>query len=175
MVDCRVVGDLEDPGRELVLGAVRVERVERLDEGLLRQVLRQLQVPHQAEHEREDRPLVTAEQLAVGRLVSGARQDHDFLVGSRCHRVPGEALAAGRRGRLLAGALGEGLHSAPMFASDRELPVSGGAEKRAYVRQMFTAIAPTYDRLNRIISMRLDLYWRRKSVERLDWERAPAG
>jgi demethylmenaquinone methyltransferase/2-methoxy-6-polyprenyl-1,4-benzoquinol methylase len=40
---------------------------------------------------------------------------------------------------------------------------------------MFTAIAPTYDRLNRIISMRLDLYWRRKSVEHLDWERAPAG
>ncbi len=62
-----------------------------------------------------------------------------------------------------------------MFASDRELPVSGGAEKRAYVRQMFTAVAPTYDRLNRIISMRLDLYWRRKSVEQLDWERAPAG
>ncbi|HEU4827616.1 MAG TPA: ubiquinone/menaquinone biosynthesis methyltransferase [Gemmatimonadales bacterium] len=62
-----------------------------------------------------------------------------------------------------------------MFASDRELPVSGGAAKRAYVRQMFTAIAPTYDRLNRIISMRLDLYWRRKSVEQLDWERAPAG
>ena len=62
-----------------------------------------------------------------------------------------------------------------MFASDRELPVSGGAAKRAYVRQMFTAIAPTYDRLNRIISMRLDLHWRRKSVERLDWERVPAG
>lgn len=62
-----------------------------------------------------------------------------------------------------------------MFASDRELPVSGGAAKRAYVRQMFTAIAPTYDRLNRIISLRLDLYWRRRAVERLDWERAPAG
>ena len=40
---------------------------------------------------------------------------------------------------------------------------------------MFTAIAPTYDRLNRIISMRLDLRWRRKAVERLDWERAPEG
>ncbi|HEX6643136.1 MAG TPA: ubiquinone/menaquinone biosynthesis methyltransferase [Gemmatimonadales bacterium] len=62
-----------------------------------------------------------------------------------------------------------------MFASDRELPVSGGAAKRAYVRQMFTAIAPTYDRLNRIISMRLDLYWRRRSVARLDWERVPDG
>ncbi len=62
-----------------------------------------------------------------------------------------------------------------MFASNQELPVSDGPDKRAYVREMFTAIAPTYDRLNRIISMRLDLRWRRKSVEQLDWERAPMG
>ncbi len=62
-----------------------------------------------------------------------------------------------------------------MLASDRELPVSGGPEKRAYVREMFTAIAPTYDRLNRIISLRLDQRWRRDAVRRLDWERAPEG
>ncbi|HEU4801488.1 MAG TPA: ubiquinone/menaquinone biosynthesis methyltransferase [Gemmatimonadales bacterium] len=62
-----------------------------------------------------------------------------------------------------------------MFASHSELPVSGGPEKRAYVRAMFTAIAPTYDRLNRIISLRLDLYWRRQALRRLDWERVPTG
>ncbi len=62
-----------------------------------------------------------------------------------------------------------------MLASDRELPVSGGPEKRTYVREMFTAIAPTYDRLNRIISFRLDQLWRRDAVRRLGWERAPAG
>jgi demethylmenaquinone methyltransferase / 2-methoxy-6-polyprenyl-1,4-benzoquinol methylase len=62
-----------------------------------------------------------------------------------------------------------------MLASDRELPVSGGPEKRAYVREMFTAIAPTYDRLNRIISLRLDQRWRREAVRRLGWERAPEG
>ncbi len=62
-----------------------------------------------------------------------------------------------------------------MFASNRELPVSGGPEKRAYVRGMFTAIAPTYDRLNRIMSLRLDLRWRRVAVERLGWERVPDG
>ena len=62
-----------------------------------------------------------------------------------------------------------------MLASDRELPVSGGPEKRAYVRQMFTAIAPTYDRLNRIISLRLDQRWRRHAVRQLGWERAPEG
>lgn len=62
-----------------------------------------------------------------------------------------------------------------MLASDRELPVSGGLEKRAYVRDMFTAIAPTYDRVNRIISLRLDQRWRRDAVRRLGWERAPEG
>src|SRR5215212_7090674 len=62
-----------------------------------------------------------------------------------------------------------------MLASDRELPVSGGPEKRAYVRDIFTAIAPTYDRLNRIISLRLDQRWRRVAVGRLGWERRPDG
>ena len=62
-----------------------------------------------------------------------------------------------------------------MLASDRQLPVSGGPEKRAYVRAMFGAIAPTYDRLNRIISLRFDQRWRRFAVRRLGWERRPAG
>jgi demethylmenaquinone methyltransferase/2-methoxy-6-polyprenyl-1,4-benzoquinol methylase len=62
-----------------------------------------------------------------------------------------------------------------MLASDRQLPVSGGPEKRAYVRSMFTAIAPTYDRLNRIISFRFDQGWRRMAVAHLGWERQPAG
>jgi demethylmenaquinone methyltransferase / 2-methoxy-6-polyprenyl-1,4-benzoquinol methylase len=62
-----------------------------------------------------------------------------------------------------------------MLASDRQLPVSGGPEKRAYVRSIFTAIAPTYDRLNRIISFHLDQGWRRRAVRRLGWQRAPEG
>jgi demethylmenaquinone methyltransferase/2-methoxy-6-polyprenyl-1,4-benzoquinol methylase len=62
-----------------------------------------------------------------------------------------------------------------MLASDRQLPVSGGPEKRAYVRAIFTAIAPTYDRLNRIISFRFDQGWRRYAVSRLGWERKPEG
>jgi demethylmenaquinone methyltransferase / 2-methoxy-6-polyprenyl-1,4-benzoquinol methylase len=62
-----------------------------------------------------------------------------------------------------------------MLASDRKLPVSGGLEKRTYVREMFTAIAPTYDRLNRIISLRLDQRWRQYAVRRLGWERMPEG
>ncbi len=43
------------------------------------------------------------------------------------------------------------------------------------MREMFGAIAPTYDRLNRIISLRLDLRWRRAALRMLDWERAPEG
>src|SRR5829696_1114875 len=62
-----------------------------------------------------------------------------------------------------------------MLASERELPVAGGPEKRAYVRDMFGAIAPTYDRLNRIISLRFDQRWRRYAVGRLGWERTPEG
>jgi len=62
-----------------------------------------------------------------------------------------------------------------MLASDQKLPVAGGAEKRAYVRSMFADIAPTYDRLNRILSLSLDLRWRRQAVDRLDWERVPDG
>ena len=62
-----------------------------------------------------------------------------------------------------------------MLASDRELPVSGGPDKRAYVRGIFTAIAPTYDRLNRIISLRFDQRWRQYAVARLGWERRADG
>ncbi len=46
-----------------------------------------------------------------------------------------------------------------------ELPE--GDEKVAAVRDMFDAIAPRYDRLNRIISFRLDVRWRRRTVRDL--------
>src|SRR5690606_6981417 len=42
-----------------------------------------------------------------------------------------------------------------------------GDEKVAAVQGMFDAIAPRYDRLNRIISLRLDVGWRRRTVHDL--------
>jgi demethylmenaquinone methyltransferase/2-methoxy-6-polyprenyl-1,4-benzoquinol methylase len=40
---------------------------------------------------------------------------------------------------------------------------------------MFSAIAPRYDLLNRLLSFNLDRGWRRRAVELLDWERCPDG
>jgi len=62
-----------------------------------------------------------------------------------------------------------------MFATDRELPITGGAPKRAYVQAMFAGIAPRYDLLNHLLSLNLDRRWRRHAVDRLGWERSPAG
>lgn len=48
-------------------------------------------------------------------------------------------------------------------------------EKRRYVQQIFSDIAPRYDLLNRVLSMNIDRSWRRKAVGRLNWEANPEG
>lgn len=62
-----------------------------------------------------------------------------------------------------------------MLATDRKLPLSGGLEKRSYVREMFTAIAPRYDFLNHLLSLNIDRRWRRQAVAELDWPARPDG
>ncbi|HYW51156.1 MAG TPA: ubiquinone/menaquinone biosynthesis methyltransferase [Gemmatimonadaceae bacterium] len=52
---------------------------------------------------------------------------------------------------------------------------AGGAEKRAYVQQIFSEIAPRYDLLNHVLSMNIDKAWRRRALEALAWRAAPAG
>ena len=47
-----------------------------------------------------------------------------------------------------------------------------GEEKKQAVREMFDAIAPRYDLVNRIMTFRLDVRWRRRTVREL---RLPAG
>lgn len=48
-------------------------------------------------------------------------------------------------------------------------------EKSAHVRRMFSSIAPRYDLLNHLLSLNIDRSWRRRAVDRLDWEKRPTG
>ncbi len=43
-----------------------------------------------------------------------------------------------------------------------------GAEKRRAVRSMFDAIAPRYDLVNRLLTLRMDVGWRRTTLGRLE-------
>jgi len=52
---------------------------------------------------------------------------------------------------------------------------AGGAEKRAYVRRIFSEIAPRYDLLNHVLSFNIDRGWRRRAIATLDPLRRPTG
>ena len=52
---------------------------------------------------------------------------------------------------------------------------AGGAEKRAYVRRIFSEIAPRYDLLNHLLSFNVDRRWRRRAIAALDPSRRPGG
>jgi demethylmenaquinone methyltransferase / 2-methoxy-6-polyprenyl-1,4-benzoquinol methylase len=52
---------------------------------------------------------------------------------------------------------------------------AGSAEKRAYVRRVFSEIAPRYDLLNHLLSFSIDKRWRRRAVSALRWDRDPGG
>ncbi len=50
-----------------------------------------------------------------------------------------------------------------------------GSHKRAYVRRIFSEIAPRYDLLNHLLSLNIDRAWRRRAIAALDWRRATNG
>ncbi|HEX6314137.1 MAG TPA: ubiquinone/menaquinone biosynthesis methyltransferase [Gemmatimonadaceae bacterium] len=52
---------------------------------------------------------------------------------------------------------------------------SGGAVKRAYVRRIFSEIAPRYDLLNHVLSLNIDRGWRRAALAELNWRNRPDG
>ncbi|UCF19246.1 MAG: ubiquinone/menaquinone biosynthesis methyltransferase [Gemmatimonadota bacterium] len=55
------------------------------------------------------------------------------------------------------------------------LTVSAPDERARAVREMFAAIAPRYDRLNHLLSLNVDRFWRRRAVDRLGWLERPHG
>jgi demethylmenaquinone methyltransferase / 2-methoxy-6-polyprenyl-1,4-benzoquinol methylase len=52
---------------------------------------------------------------------------------------------------------------------------AGSSEKRAYVRRVFSEIAPRYDLLNHLLSFNIDKRWRRRAVAALRWDRDASG
>jgi demethylmenaquinone methyltransferase/2-methoxy-6-polyprenyl-1,4-benzoquinol methylase len=52
---------------------------------------------------------------------------------------------------------------------------AGGREKRAYVRRIFSEIAPRYDLLNHLLSLNIDRAWRRRALAALGWSARPDG
>jgi len=60
-------------------------------------------------------------------------------------------------------------------AVEARAAASGGAGKRAYVRRIFSEIAPRYDLLNHVLSLNIDRGWRRAALGDLEWRRQPDG
>lgn len=60
-------------------------------------------------------------------------------------------------------------------AVEARAAAAGGAGKRAYVRRIFSEIAPRYDLLNHVLSLNIDRGWRRAALGQLGWERRPGG
>ena len=67
-VDPRVVRDAEEPAREPAIRVEGREVAKRLDEAVLRQVLGQGRVAGQADEQRQDGPLMPADELLERRL-----------------------------------------------------------------------------------------------------------
>lgn len=60
-------------------------------------------------------------------------------------------------------------------AVEARAAASGGAGKRAYVRRIFSEIAPRYDLLNHVLSLNIDRGWRRAAIAELKWGDRPDG
>jgi hypothetical protein len=72
-VERRVVRDAEQPGGQPPLRVERGKTAERLDEGVLREILGQRGIAGDAEDEPDDRPLIPADDLLDGSLRTGQR------------------------------------------------------------------------------------------------------
>ena len=60
-------------------------------------------------------------------------------------------------------------------AVEAHAAAAGGAGKRAYVRRMFSEIAPRYDLANHLLSLNVYRRWRRQAIQELAWWERPDG
>lgn len=81
------------------------------------------------------------------------------------------SVAGGRRKLYLSGRM----PTADLETTEAKAAAAGGEEKRAYVRRIFSEIAPRYDLLNHLLSFNIDRRWRRRAIARLDPIRSPTG
>jgi len=65
--------------------------------------------------------------------------------------------------------------STDLDAVEARAAAQGGAVKRAYVRRIFSEIAPRYDLLNHLLSFNIDKRWRSQAIRELAWTRVPDG
>lgn len=65
--------------------------------------------------------------------------------------------------------------STRLDAVEARAAAGGGEGKRAYVRRMFSEIAPRYDLLNHLLSFNIDRRWRREAIRALGWAARPDG
>jgi demethylmenaquinone methyltransferase/2-methoxy-6-polyprenyl-1,4-benzoquinol methylase len=65
--------------------------------------------------------------------------------------------------------------STDLDAVEARAAAQGGAVKRAYVRRIFSEIAPRYDLLNHLLSFNIDKRWRTQAIRELAWTRVPDG
>jgi demethylmenaquinone methyltransferase/2-methoxy-6-polyprenyl-1,4-benzoquinol methylase len=53
------------------------------------------------------------------------------------------------------------------LSAEERVPLPGEANRGGAVRAMFDRIAPSYDLLNRVMTLRVDVHWRRRLVKEL--------
>jgi len=86
----------------------------------------------------------------------------------------------GRGGKIACPACSRRATFGAMLATDIDsatasAAAAGGAAKRAYVKQIFSEIAPRYDLLNHVLSLNIDRRWRREAIARLGVDRDKSG
>src|SRR5688500_16909027 len=67
------------------------------------------------------------------------------------------------------------MHTSETEIAEAHAAAAGGTAKRAYVRRIFSEIAPRYDLLNHLLSAGIDRRWRARAIAALAWTDRPTG